>query len=69
VKPLEPIFDLLTLTWEDAAQEAAFEGRCFCMLDSGRIINSAAMPCETPHWNSRKYQSAEHYARALGKST
>jgi hypothetical protein len=49
VQPIDPIFDFLTVTWEAAAQEAAFEERCFCMLDTGRIINRAAMPAGTPH--------------------
>jgi hypothetical protein len=49
----EPIFDFHTTTWETASQEAAFEGRCFCMLDSGRILNRDVMPPATPHWNPR----------------
>jgi hypothetical protein len=36
-------------TWEAAAQEAAFEGRCFCMLADGRFVNHSAMPHGTPH--------------------
>lgn len=44
MKPIDPIFDFLTVTWDAAAQEAAFEGHCFCMLDTGRLVNSHAMP-------------------------
>jgi len=65
VKPIEPIFDLLTVTWEAAAQEAAFEGHCFCMLDTGRLVNSHAMPAGTPHWNHPAYRSVAMYRRAL----
>ncbi|MFM0003952.1 hypothetical protein PQR57_23380 [Paraburkholderia dipogonis] len=38
-----------TRDWEAAAQEAAFDGLCFCMLSDGRFINRQAMPDETPH--------------------
>ncbi|NUY06236.1 hypothetical protein [Paraburkholderia youngii] len=34
--------------WEAAAQEAAFDGLCFCMLSDGRFINRQAMPADTP---------------------
>jgi hypothetical protein len=40
-----------TCDWASAAQEAAFEGVCFCMLDDGRFINRQAMPDDTPHQN------------------
>jgi hypothetical protein len=36
-------------TWEAAAQEAAFDGLCFCMLADGRFVNHSAMPPGTPH--------------------
>jgi hypothetical protein len=36
-------------TWEAAAQEAAFEGLCFCMLPDGRFVNHSAMPRGIPH--------------------
>jgi hypothetical protein len=36
-------------TWETAAQEAAFEGLCFCMVADGRFINHSAMSFGTPH--------------------
>lgn len=65
VKPIDPIFDFLTMTWDAAAQEAAFEGHCFCMLDTGRLVNSHAMPASTPHWNRPAYRSVEMYKRAL----
>ncbi|MFP3647018.1 hypothetical protein [Paraburkholderia sp. SIMBA_054] len=35
--------------WEAAAQEAAFDGLCFCMLSDGRFINRQTMPDDTPH--------------------
>jgi hypothetical protein len=37
--------------WESAAQEAAFEGLCFCMVSDGRFVNRDAMPDDTPHRN------------------
>jgi hypothetical protein len=43
--------DFAPLTWETAAQEAAFEGLCFCMRADGRFINHSAMPAGTPHRN------------------
>lgn len=55
MKPIEPIFDFLTVTWDAAAQEAAFEGHCFCMLDTGRLVNSQGMTPGTPHWNRPAY--------------
>jgi hypothetical protein len=36
-------------TWEAAAQEAAFEDLCFCMLSDGRFVNRHAMPETVPH--------------------
>jgi hypothetical protein len=65
VKPIDPIFDFITVTWDAAAQEAAFEGHCFCMLDTGRLVNSHAMPAGTPHWNRPAYRSVAMYKRAL----
>jgi hypothetical protein len=65
MKPIDPIFDFLTVTWDAAAQEAAFEGHCFCMLDTGRLVNSQSMPVDTPHWNRPAYQSVARYKRAL----
>lgn len=41
--------DYLTVDWDAAAQEAAFDGLCFCMLSDGRFINRQAMPDGTPH--------------------
>jgi hypothetical protein len=41
--------DNRSVTWEAAAQEAAFEDRCFCMLSDGRFINRHAMPDDTEH--------------------
>lgn len=41
--------DYRTHDWEAAAQEAAFDGLCFCMLSDGRFINRQAMPDDTPH--------------------
>jgi hypothetical protein len=38
-----------TPDWEAAAQEAAFDGLCFCMRSDGRFINRQAMPEDTPH--------------------
>lgn len=35
--------------WESAAQEAAFDGMCFCMTIDGRFVNRQAMPDDTPH--------------------
>jgi hypothetical protein len=35
--------------WESAAQEAAFDGLCFCMTSDGRFVNRQAMPDGTPH--------------------
>lgn len=43
--------DYATIGWESAAQEAAFDGRCFCMISDGRFINRQAMPDDTPHRN------------------
>jgi len=37
--------------WETAAQEAAFDGLCFCMTGDGRFVNRHAMPDGTPHRN------------------
>jgi hypothetical protein len=65
VKPIEPIFDYLTSAWSAAAQEAAFEGHCFCMLDTGRLVNCHAMPADTPHWNRPAHQSVATYKLAL----
>jgi hypothetical protein len=53
VQPLEPIFDFHTTSWEAAAQEAAFEGLCFSMMDTGRILIRHVMLPGTPHWNTR----------------
>jgi len=47
--PLEPEVIYSTCDWASAAQEAAFDGVCFCMLDDGRFINRQAMPADTPH--------------------
>jgi hypothetical protein len=41
----------LARDWESAAQEAAFEGLCFCMVSDGRFINRDAMPDNTSHRN------------------
>jgi len=41
--------DYRSATWEAAAQEAAFEDGCFCMLSDGRFINRHAMPDDTEH--------------------
>jgi hypothetical protein len=41
--------DYRTPDWEAAAQEAAFDGLCFCMLSDGRFINRQAMPDDTLH--------------------
>ena len=41
--------DYRSVTWEAAAQEAAFEDLCFCMLSDGRFINRHAMPESTSH--------------------
>ena len=38
-----------TRDWESAAQEAAFEGLCFCMIKDGRFVNRQAMPEHIPH--------------------
>lgn len=38
-----------TRDWESAAQEAAFEGLCFCMIKDGRFVNRQAMPDHIPH--------------------
>ncbi|WP_166799512.1 hypothetical protein [Paraburkholderia dipogonis] len=43
--------DYLTVDCEIAAQEAAFDGLCFCMLSDGRFIYRQAMPDDTPHRN------------------
>ncbi|WP_050455479.1 hypothetical protein [Candidatus Burkholderia verschuerenii] len=67
MKPLDPIFDVLTLTWEAAAQEAAFEGRCFCMLDTGHILNRNAMPPGTPYRNP-EFADCLVVGKALRKS-
>jgi hypothetical protein len=65
VKPIDPIFDFITVSWNAAAQEAAFEGHCFCMLDTGRMVNSHAMPAGMPHWNRPAYQAVPMYKQAL----
>jgi hypothetical protein len=65
MKPIEPIFDFVTKTWDAAAQEAAFEGHCFCMLDTGRLVNSHAMTIGTPHWNRPAYKSVVTYKMAM----
>lgn len=44
-------FDYRSLSWESAAQEAAFEELCFCMLSDGRFINRHAMPEGVEHRN------------------
>jgi len=41
--PLSLAIEFPPLTWEDAAQDAAFEGRCFCTHRNGRLINSDAL--------------------------
>jgi hypothetical protein len=41
--------DYRSVTWEAAAQEAAFEDRCFFMLSDGRFIDRHAMPDDTEH--------------------
>jgi hypothetical protein len=41
--PLSFTSDCPPLTWEDAAQDAAFEGRCFCTYRNGHLINSDAL--------------------------
>jgi hypothetical protein len=43
--------DYVTVDWEAAAQEAAFDGLCFCMVSDGRFVNRHAMPDDTPHRN------------------
>lgn len=43
------IFEYRSISWESAAQEAAFEDLCFCMLSDGRFINRHAMPDTIPH--------------------
>ena len=53
MRPHDPIFDFPTITWDQAAQEAAFEGHCFCLLDTGQVLNRAAMREGVPHWNPR----------------
>lgn len=40
-----------THDWESAAQEAAFNGMCFCMISDGRFVNRYAMPDHVPHRN------------------
>ncbi|MEI5998445.1 hypothetical protein H3V53_14885 [Paraburkholderia bengalensis] len=50
--------------WEAAAQEAAFDGLCFCMLSDGRFINRQAMPDDTPH-RSRFTLSAEVFEQHI----
>lgn len=65
MKPIDPIFDFLTVTWDAAAQEAASEGHCFCMLDTGRLVNSHAMPADTPHWNRPAHRYVAIYKLAL----
>jgi hypothetical protein len=47
----DPIFPLNTIDWDAAAQEAAFEGRSFCMRADGRFINRAHLPDDIPHRN------------------
>jgi hypothetical protein len=51
MRPIDPIFDHPTQDWFAAAQEAAFEGRCFCLRSTGRFVNREAMPEGTPHSN------------------
>jgi hypothetical protein len=46
---IKPETDYRSATWEAAAQEAAFEDLCFCMLPDGRFINRHAMPETIPH--------------------
>ena len=41
--PLSFASEYSPLTWEDAAQDAAFEGRCFCTHSNGHLINSDAL--------------------------
>jgi hypothetical protein len=41
--------DYRSVTWEAAAQEAAFEDLSFCMLSDGRFINRHAMPDDIEH--------------------
>jgi len=48
---IDPISDHATRDWFAAAQEAAFEGRCFCLSTTGRFVNRQAMPEGTPHRN------------------
>ena len=38
------VFENRSASWESAAQEAAFEDLCFCMLSDGRFINRHAFP-------------------------
>ncbi|CAN7786261.1 hypothetical protein LJR034_008679 [Caballeronia sp. LjRoot34] len=45
----KPETDYRSDTWEAAAQEAAFEDLCFCMLVDGRFINRHAMPETVAH--------------------
>lgn len=41
--PLSFASEYPPLTWEDAAQDAAFAGRCFCTHSNGHLINSDAL--------------------------
>jgi hypothetical protein len=43
------VADYRTASWETAAQDAAFEDRCFCMLSDGRFINRQAFPDGIEH--------------------
>ena len=45
------VFENRSASWESAAQEAAFEDLCFCMLSDGRFINRHAMPEWVDHRN------------------
>ncbi|MGX7002475.1 hypothetical protein [Caballeronia sp. KNU42] len=45
------VFEYRSVSWESAAQEAAFDDLCFCMLTDGRMINRHAMSEGIEHRN------------------
>ena len=49
--PRARVFEYRSASWETAAQDAAFDDLCFCMISDGRMINRHAMQVGIEHRN------------------
>jgi hypothetical protein len=47
----DSFLEIALTDWASAAQDAAFDGRCFCLLSTGRVLNRANMPEHVGHRN------------------